>query len=354
MAARFSLVEAYSREKRHDLALKYLEEVLETAKQSPNEVPDRIRVYSQQQSSDDQLNELRTMVSQFSEQVDTDLQSAANRVQIAQLAFAAGFPLKALEVLEGDLTIVARDPNAQMLMSMLLLEVGRTEEAFNQIEGLRGSVVESQVPDWPILAAYCNHAADELGTAISTLAESHERLLDAITTALLESAPLRFAGPILSPQGLLDWGGGELMSPLRQVQNAGALTTSMEMQLEQNELMRAFLSIETGDNQAALSIFESLIERQPSSIVRPTIEVYAQLLGGDPLPPAPDQDAVDATFTEFGDLIEGTVEASATDESVTEDSVAEEPSPAPDLTTLPPIEEALQSRPLVPEEESEN
>ncbi|MCA9109545.1 MAG: hypothetical protein KDA52_06340 [Planctomycetaceae bacterium] len=352
--ARFTLFEECSRESRHDLALKNLEEVLDLAAKTPGQVPDGIRVYAQRESTHENLEELRTIVAKFTEQIDTALQSAANRIQIAQSAFTAGFPLKALEVLEGDLTIVASDPSAQILMSLLLLEVGRTEEAFNQIESLRGSSLETQVPEWPILAAYCNHAADELGTARSTLAESHDRLVDAFTTALLEAAPLRFAGPMISSDGELEWGSGQLVSPLRQTQNVSALTTTVEMQLEQNELMRAFLSIEMGDNDDALSIFEALIRRQPSSVLRPMIEVYVQLLGGEPLPVAPDPETDSSTSMDYGELIVASEDGPSADVTSAGESSVQTAPPDPDLTSLPPVEESLQSRPLVPDDGDED
>ncbi len=348
--ARYSLFETYSQNGRHDLALKYLEEVVALTGETTVLLPGHMNHNPQQRENDDRLLELQTMVSAFQEKVNGALQSERNRMQIAQSTYAAGFPLTALEVLEGDLTIVAPNPAAQMLRGILLLEVGRTEEAFNQIEGLRGSAVEEQSPDWPAMSAYCNHAADDLLTARRTLEESHQKLGEMMTTALLESAPLRFIGPVPSPEGSLEWGGGELMSSLRQAQTVGVLTTSFEAQINNNELLRALLSIEMGDNKEALSLFESIIKRQPKSTARPMIEVYVRLLGGAPLPPVEDSIPSDDGLVEVTDSVEVTEDAPRNGEPVEPDNGHDAAPAVPDLTTLPPAEESLKSRRLVPDD----
>src|SRR5690606_28338029 len=119
----------------------------------------------QQERNDTRMAELRERVDQVREQTVAQLQSQADRLAVAQGAYSNGCPLIALEVLEEDLTLAATNPLVRLQIGVLLFEVGRTAEALEQLETLRGTPLEEQSPDWPIMAAYANLAADDLTTA---------------------------------------------------------------------------------------------------------------------------------------------------------------------------------------------
>src|SRR5690606_594592 len=137
-----------------------------------------------------------------------------------------------------------------------LFEVGRTAEALEQLETLRGTPLEEQSPDWPIMAAYANLAADDLTTAQSTLEASHSRIAQTVTAGLLESLPLRFVGPAPTPEGTLGWGDGEAFATVRQIQTVALMESMIGPQLEQNEVLRALIAVEVGDITNARQLFE--------------------------------------------------------------------------------------------------
>ena len=367
--AHYQLYVVYASQGRFDLALKHLQEVVALTGITSVLPPENPQHTKEREENDTRLVDLETSVNSAREQITTALNAQANRAQVAQSMYAAGFPLLALEVLEEDLTVVATNSAVQMLMGILLLEVGRSEEALTQFESLRPTLVKDQSPDWPTMTAHCNHAADDLLNAKLTLEESREPLIESMTTALLETAPLRFVGPLPSTEGELLWGEGELMAPIQHGQAVAVLTTSIEPQLESNELYQALLSIEMGQIKEALRLFDSIISRQPRSSARPMIEFYVELLDGMPVPsldeavaqqepeiftdeplednkqteesPPPDREPSESEPTES--------ESGSRESSESEDAEAGAP-PEPDLSTLPPADEALKSRPLVPDD----
>lgn len=359
VAANYTLYEVYLSQGRLDLALRHLQEVVAQTGLTTFLPPENPQHASQKEENDTRLTELESRVDTVREQISTALESQSDRAQLAQSIFAAGFPLLALEILEEDLTVVATNSTAKMLMGTLLLEVGRSEEALTQLEGLRPTPVKTQVPEWPTMTAHCNHAADDLLNAKATLEESAAHVRESMATTLLETAPLRFRGPVPSPDGSLVWGENELMSPIQHAQTAAVVLSSVAVRLESNQFYQALLSIEIGQIQEALTLFHSIIQRQPESSLRPVIEFYVRLLNGPPIPPVGEK-AADQEPDVFTDEV---FNAESVDESRSSDNEAPENDadddseratlPEPDLSTLPPTEETLKSRPLIPEDESE-
>ena len=361
--ANYQLYEVYLTQGRNDLALKHLQKVVELTGMTTVLPPEHPQHAKQREENDARLVDLETRVNSVREQIASAMPSQANRAQVAQTVYSAGFPLLALEVLEADLTIVATNSNAQILMGTLLLEVGRSEEASTQFESLRPTPVKTQSVEWPTMDAHCNHAADDLVVAKATLTESAEQVISSMTTALLETAPFRFVGPLPSPEGELIWNEAELMAPLQHFQTAAVLSTSVEDRLESNELYRALLSIEMGQIKDALALFDSILTRRPSSPARPMIEFYVAILDGPPIPPLDEAASAESDAEIFTDEAADSVNSKEDTESTTDEPSADSPSDdeetesdasqEPDLSTLPPTEDALKSRPLVPDDESD-
>lgn len=366
----YRLFTVYNTHNRYDLALKYLERV-EYAKGSTSILP----VSHPNQREEEQLNdalkvELQEGVLRVRAQAEADLQSENGRLAAARAAYASGCPQLALELLEEDLTVSASNPLAQLFRGILLLEVGRTSEARDELESLRGTAVEEQAPEWPLMASYCSLAADDLITAEVTLEKAHTDLEEAVTGALLESLPLQFVGPIPTPDGTLGWGDGEGLLPVQQTQTVAVLKTAYQLRLEQNELLHALIAIEAGNISNAAELFEQIITRNPNSAARPLVEQYLLLIANQQLAPPrtvvmplePDLFAEadtgntdDSDATESTDKTEGTEpsdEEPATSAASEEKQQPDEPSGSPQET--PENKEASENTPSDPDESEEN
>lgn len=336
----YQLFETYDAHERYDLALTYLELVEKaTGSTSILSVSDPKRV-EQQERNDTRMAELRERVDQVREQTVAQLQSQADRLAVAQGAYSNGCPLIALEVLEEDLTLAATNPLVRLQIGVLLFEVGRTAEALEQLETLRGTPLEEQSPDWPIMAAYANLAADDLTTAQSTLEASHSRIAQTVTAGLLESLPLRFVGPAPTPEGTLGWGDGEAFATVRQIQTVALMESMIGPQLEQNEVLRALIAVEVGDITNARQLFEQAVDRNPHTALRPMIEQYLQWVAGRQLPPPPQIEGP----PEVPDLF---AEESANEEQPGKggdqaDASADEPNQPPDQPEPPASNDAPQ------------
>jgi tetratricopeptide (TPR) repeat protein len=288
LVSRYHLYDVYNAHGRADLAVKYLDLIEEATGATsilPVTHPSRAE---QQEFNDARREELQTFVDQVREQLAAAEPTPEGRLQSAQAAYASGCPLLALGIFEEDLTLPAGNPLARILMGVVLLEVGRTPEAMEQLESLRGTPLAEQSPQWAEMTAYCHLAADELATARSTLADSHAGLLDRTAADLLSSALLRFSGPALGADGEVDWGGADGLAAVRHLQTAAIVHASVTPLVGRNELIRALIAIEMGDSAAAADLFKQLVARDPDSPARPLIERYYGLLTGGELPPAPE------------------------------------------------------------------
>ncbi len=366
----YRLFTVYNTHNRYDLALKYLE-LVEYAKGSTSILPLSHPNQREQQQLNDVLKvELQEGVARVRAQVEADLQSEKDRLAAARAAYASGCPELALNLLEEDLTVSASDPLAQLFMGILLLEVGRTSEARDQLESLRGTAVEEQVPEWPLMASYGSLAADDLVMAEATLEKAHAELEEVATIALLNSLPLRFVGPIPTPDGTLGWGDGEGLSPVRQAQSVALLKTAYQLRLEQNELLHALIAIEAGNISDATELFEQIITRNPNSGARPLVEQYLALIADQQLaPPQPvvmplEPDLFAEADTERPDNSDEAEskdkpEGAEPSDKGAASSPASEEKPKPDETNATPQEtpespEASENTPGEPDQSEEN
>ncbi|MGD9855919.1 MAG: tetratricopeptide repeat protein, partial [Planctomycetaceae bacterium] len=300
--AMYRLFEVYNAHNRYDLASKYLqfvEDVTGSTSILPITNPDQ---FEQEQANNERKTELQAEIQRVREQVDSALQSQNDRLSAAQSAYAAGCPQLALDVLEADLTLAASNPLARLLMGILLLEVGRTAEARDQLESLRGTPVADQAPEWPIMAAYASLAADELPLATSTLKERHDELENVMVSALLGAMPLQFVGPAATPEGPLDWGDGEVLAPARQAQTVALLSSALQPRLQQIDLFRALIAVETGEATEAARLFDEIIARNPQDASRPLVEQYLLLIADRQLkPPASPEPSLEPDLFNEGD-----------------------------------------------------
>ena len=228
----------------------------------------------------------------------------------------------ALQTLEDDLTTVSGNPTAAVMYGRLLMEVGRTREAYDQLQGVKQLAEQQQSPgDWPVYVAICEVIAEDLHAALATLQREHQQLTTGSAALLMQFGPLRSS---VVPVG--EESPGPLAPVSQQAQSYAAYTQQLLPRIEANALRQGLIQLELGQNADASSRFRQLIEQDPVSGYRPLTETYVGLLESEPsLPPVPDQQTIEATIPELTAENEETVEPATEEEGTPSEGDPQKP-----------------------------
>jgi len=232
------------------------------------------------------LDNLSQHVTTVREQITTAMGQNATLPQLIGLAQQNNCPLEAIKLIEGDLTEVAKNPNLQIEYAGLLMQVGRTEEAWEKLESMAQMLpLDNPPPElnpiisrWRTLTANANLASHTPQRAIELWSEGE----DALTMGALKSL---IQQPVLS-------------SMIAQQHDMSAAVTgriSATAMLEFPErwatlaLHQALAKLEEGQNAAAQLQLEGILEQHPEYTKRTMVILYLNLLTGEPieiLPPS--------------------------------------------------------------------
>jgi tetratricopeptide (TPR) repeat protein len=320
----------YVQQQRHDLALRHLQEF--------ERLTGRLTTLPQSdpRSADEQLQleEFRTQLAlQVDEtrlQRDEDLAAGMDPAALVGRLMQTGYPLAALEVLESDLTQLSGNPQLAYLYARLLLESGRTRQAYDQFQGLRTMPEVSQLPDWAMYEAISHVVAEDLYAALESLRVDHQTMSRTAAMAMLYEHPLQAATQIDVTQPI-----DALVPIARKLQLSAMYFEQLLPRMQADTLTQALLLLELGRNAEAADLLQQMLQRDPLSGLRPVAETYLRLLRENPdLPEIPD---VDELSTEIPDL----------DSDDEEPAPADQPAPAADK---PAADEPQSSDQAAPEE----
>jgi tetratricopeptide (TPR) repeat protein len=296
-----SLYREYFANQRIDLALHHLQQheirtgFLTTIPPThPDHTTDQQRGYEMLQSLQRQVDEIKAAISMSPA-------TGEERLQSAYRAFEAGCPRLALELLEGDLTAISGNPPGQLLLGMLLLEVGRTSEAYDQLDGLKSLHAQQQLNDWPAAATFGYLAADDFTTALTTIEDERQQLEQGMLEILAQVVPFRFSGPTPDLEGRLDWTAGASLQSGRSVQARATLLSGITPQVVTDLLMEGLLCTEVGEQERAIARFRTILELDPQTPMRPIAATYLTLLTGEEVPLGIDTDTIPIEPDMFAD-----------------------------------------------------
>ncbi len=292
--AHYGLFEVYLAHNRIDLALEHLLAFQGLTRSLTRVSRDSPDFNSAQEQGYAVLSELTDAVDRIREQKQTQVQTPdADRAAIVQSLLEVGCPGLALEVIEEDLTMTAGNPALQLLYGRLLLEVGRIEEANDQIQGLESIAVSSNLTEWPATAAFAAVSEGNLQRALSVLADEYKRLAEATASLLTAVSPLGPPMPMLTRDLSPDWPASLATGVQWQLQGARAFLEQIDPQLALNELRSAQIAMEAGKNQQAIDLFEQLLKRNPQTPLRALVGVYLKLLTGEDIGPRPESTTIE-------------------------------------------------------------
>ena len=252
-----------------DVALRHLEKVEELAGAYtllPRDNP--------QFSSQQQLRKLqRTQLEKEREQAYNRINSVEKEQGLgvaAAMAGEGGFPLKALELIEADLTVIAGNPELSLLYASLLAYDGRLQEAYQQAESVLTTSPDELRFRTLGVAALMNLAPDEIDQAADYWDEYGRDMMQAGLHARLSAMPMA-SGPV--PPDFDIW-------PALQPALTAKSITEYHPRWEVAQVQVAWCELEQGRNREAGKIFEQIIEANPESGLRLLSAVHLSLLSG--------------------------------------------------------------------------
>ncbi len=192
-------------------------------------------------------------------QVDRKIQRNLDRLGIATFAYQQGCVLLALKLLEEDLAFVASNPFAQLLQARLLMEAGRSEDAFDVLGRLEGVAEGVGMVNWRTPAALVSLARADYSRAVTLWNEQAGILEDQSVGLLLRTLPLAE-----SPRG---W-------PLNQTRAATASLIQMPNQMAELRFHSALCHIEAGRLDEAAAVLRRILAENPETPLRCLVRFY--------------------------------------------------------------------------------
>lgn len=241
---------------------------------------------AEQQENDEIRLQIMAHVDNVRSQVEESLLTGVSRMQVVSEAIENGCPKLAIELLEEDLTSLAANVPMQIAYAKLLLDVGRFEEAWDQLEGMEQELpLDASTPnligivsEWYTTTALANIASGDLDRARSLWErEAQARTKSALGTLITQP----FAASYLPDQH-------DLWAPLT-ARLMAEVTQEYPEQWAYLQLASAICSIEMGRVANAERVLADLVERYPRSTRRPVAAFLLSLLQDADVPLVPEE-----------------------------------------------------------------
>ncbi len=222
------------------------------------------------------LEQIETAVADVKKQVAEAREKSVAIPQLAAMALQNRCPAMALSILEEDKTVVASNPGLQLMHATLLLRNGRTEEAWEELEGLESLVSQSGaqnapfVSQWRTTTALANAVANQRPRAAELFGEQALTLNEQNLRSIIHQPPgFAEAYPVIDI-----WSGLSLMthfSALRDFPERWAIL----------KLQQALVRIDQGNLQAAKDVLQTIYDVHPEFSMRSLVVLYLSLITGE-------------------------------------------------------------------------
>ena len=278
----------YTLRRRVDLALRTADRMVQIMSESDVRSEQLETVRKQLR---DQMDKIAPQFESELERTETQDErvAARGRLQLARAAWNDGYVLEGLRLLESEGVAAREGPEYQHLQGMILLEVGRVEEAFEVLSHLKAVAEEypgqTQVP-WQFPVAVSNLAYGNYDTAQGVWAQRARTLDRSAGRAVFEAVHPRVAPLVASPYFLTpaSW-------PFSQLAVLRTSLVALPAQVAANQFNAGIAYLEEGRTDEAGVLFESVLSRFGSDGLGPLAAFYVgQITGEDGNPPEPIDD----------------------------------------------------------------
>ena len=273
-----NLLQLYYRHRKFDLALEALEESERLLKASAE---NRQAIQPVIERNERLREQLVGIVEPNRTRVSDILARGGNRLQAAQAAFAGGCVDTAIEVLQGDPVFLSQNPFATLFLANLMLEAGRSEEAFRLTQEVQPLTSRFPQLRWRQFAALMSAVKGDQRQAAAMRLEELQELNKQRFQQLFSSLPFAMVPPqALALQRNL-W-------PVTQTVSAfdSLYRREEEITAQRFDLVRC--ALESGKPRDALLQLDAILEGNPNTRLRPLVRFYYYQLTGkliDPEPP---------------------------------------------------------------------
>lgn len=225
----------------------------------------------------DLSSQLQPMLERMEKAIAEGREKNTAPMELANYATSQGFPLRALEVLEADKLKLAGNLPVQLLMAILMSDVGRLEEAnmlFENLDGMQG-ISEPLFGAWQVQAAYVAMARGDYERSLAWATKQRKVLAETSFTAILGTSPLHsFDIPLVATK--TQW-------PAARAAASEQVLFNIADQIALFEWTAANSLLEAGKCDEAISQLKSLLQNNPRSSYAPLASLYLQLLSDEPL-----------------------------------------------------------------------
>ncbi|QDV20197.1 hypothetical protein Pan153_48690 [Gimesia panareensis] len=268
------LFEIYTNMRKIDLAhreLKTYLDMVEGQEQLDDDAFARLRAYSEH------VEKLQGQINQITQELDQQEEKGADPLQLASQAYQNGFVLLAQHYLD-DPVYVKQNPLAQNLEATILMELGQSEAAANQVTMLqREAQSQPQIP-WRAQAAFTS-----LGNG------NYRGCFDLWRQEIREQEEARIAGvlqtlPLVQPPMNSFWPTQHAVSVINYQYGLAQQQTPLKLNMARCE-------IEAGQPEQATALLQDIIDEAPDTPYRPMIRFYLYQLTGKLIPEQPEAPA---------------------------------------------------------------
>lgn len=268
------------------------------------------------------IDGMREMVDTVKDQVN-QMREDGELMQLVSAALNGSCPLFAVELLEEDLTQVAVNPVLQVMYAKLLLDVGRTEDAWEQLESLEQKLPLKNPPpettaiisQWRDLTSIANLAAGNDARAVQLWADSARALTRTNLMSLLQT-PFAASGVP----------GQQDFWSTSAIRVAAAVLSAYPERHSDLLLQQALIEIEMGQLDTAESVLEEILKTHPETSVRGSVVAYLNMLNGKEYEFAPPSAWIpvwDDMFAPDQDGEESAADPKSTDNEAPKESASE-------------------------------
>lgn len=274
----FLLFELYQQAGQVEPALAALEKVLTLTAALPDTSEDDVRART---SLEDRQVALESAVAQLKQATQKQLDESVDRLSVAIAAQRSGGVQTAVNVLQGDMIAIGRNPASRQFLTVWLAELGQGEALDESAAALESIGPRTALPRWEDAVCYASLTRGDYDAAIQLWQRSVVESDRQRTEALLSTAPLSLASPIWL---------GDLQYPLSHLAAAQQSLLRLPADASQSDVFRGLCEVERGRRDEATSAFRQALSRWPATPLRPLLRMYLLALTGDLIDEEPPED----------------------------------------------------------------
>lgn len=292
----FNMAQLYNSTGRIDLTFDVIERGLDVVRTLPDsELSDQVLQIARQ------LNGMKQQIEAELETTDSRIEEAMladdfDGIQLATALNQAGYPGRALKLLEEDRIAIAGNQLAELQLAFLLAEVGRLEEARAMFAAFEQISNAAATPLMVLLqSCWLDMALGDYQSAARKTGARVALLKSASTQAMLATVP--FSMP--SPQFL----GEANIWPASQTLVAARTLTESAVEISILQWTNAMANIEAGECVAAAEMLKAIVDDFPETQFRPLVKVWLHAMTGEEIPDVPADLEPGIVFHDDSDLV---------------------------------------------------